>query len=1054
MAKQLMRTYVFTPGGAGAGTIAIPGKWDLNQILVITNTTKNTVIYNFADNRYTNTSIGFSRANTAAFPTTLNNADGITTITLGYSTSGMSSGDTLQIFVEKNELTVRPWAMGTDAFERTRVALPQSMLDADFEYGLQPTKWQTISMVRGYPGIYEIPGTDLQTITATTSDYSFGAATDIASLITVTCSAAHQLTTGTAITIKGLDASVSGYARAEGSFVIDSVPTPTSFKYYAKARVGSSFGQSVNQVYTQIRKGGFYTGGSIGTPTFSTAGSGATTTGTVTVTFTSNHGLVPGDSIYVAITSDNGSNNNTLCQGPFYISSVPSATTLTYPARNVGTITGTPAGSVYVRSDSFYVHRPFDGGVSLGTGGPAHGGQAVRMSKKYIRYQSGKSINYNTGALFAPNYDVRSITASGTSIGSTVTVITDDIDHGLQAGAVIAISGVTTTGYNGNYTVATIVDERTFTFLSTSLLGATTAVLSTPCLVSMVTWYGSTVRAGTFDDQNGMYWQYDGQLMALGLRTATAQTAGTVAVTPDSNLVTGTNSRFTEQLAAGDRVVIKGMTHVVSAITNNTTMYVTPDYRGSASASGTKMLKVKDLLYPQYQWNIDRCDGSNGVYNPSGYNLLPNKMQMIGLQWTWYGAGFIDWMLRGPDGNYITVHRVKNSNVNTEAYMRSGNMPVRYEVQNESGRTTLTDALSSVGTQMTVTDVTYLPSAGVVLVDNEQISYTARTASSGTAVLSGLTRAATVTQWVAGTNRTFSGGSAAAHSAGAGVIVIGQTASPVISHWGSAFLTDGQFDNDRGYIFNYQATNVSAQVRKTTAFAIRLAPSVSNAITGDLGVRELINRAQLLLQGIEITAGSAAAGQALVIEGVLNPSNYPTNTANVTWNSLTSTGQPSFSQVAAGSSITFDNAFTQNINLGAIANTGTTTLTLTTNTNLQVGDAVSGSVFLQGATTVSSIGAGTVTLSAALVGQIQNGTALTFSRNQYASPGETIFSFISSPSSKDGLDLSPLKELTNTPIGGRGTYPNGPDVLMINVYVTQGSAVNANLVLRWGEAQA
>jgi len=335
-------------------------------------------------------------------------------------------------------------------------------------------------------------------------------------------------------------------------------------------------------------------------------------------------------------------------------------------------------------------------------------------------------------------------------------------------------------------------------------------------------------------------------------------------------------------------------------------------------------------------------------------------MQMIGLQWTWYGAGFIDWMLRGPDGNYITVHRVKNSNVNTEAYMRSGNMPVRYEVQNESGRTTLTDALSSVGTQMTVTDVTYLPSAGVVLVDNEQISYTARTASSGTAVLSGLTRAATVTQWVAGTNRTFSGGSAAAHTAGAGVIVIGQTASPVISHWGSAFLTDGQFDNDRGYIFNYQATNVSAQVRKTTAFAIRLAPSVSNAITGDLGTRELINRAQLLLQGIEITAGSAAAGQALVIEGVLNPSNYPTNTNNITWNSLTSTGQPSFSQVAAGSSITFDSAFTQNINLGAIANTGTTTLTLTTNTNLQVGDAVSGSVFLQGATTVSSIGAGTV----------------------------------------------------------------------------------------------
>ena len=68
--------------------------------------------------------------------------------------------------------------------------------------------------------------------------------------------------------------------------------------------------------------------------------------------------------------------------------------------------------------------------------------------------------------------------------------------------------------------------------------------------------------------------------------------------------------------------------------------------------------------------------------------------------------------------------------------------------------------------------------------------------------------------------------------------------------------------------------------------------------------------------------------------------------------------------------------------------------------------------------------------------------------------GETIFSFISSPSSKDSLDLSALKELTNTPLGGRGTYPNGPDSLFINVYLTSGPSLQTNLVLRWGEAQA
>jgi hypothetical protein len=82
------------------------------------------------------------------------------------------------------------------------------------------------------------------------------------------------------------------------------------------------------------------------------------------------------------------------------------------------------------------------------------------------------------------------------------------------------------------------------------------------------------------------------------------------------------------------------------------------------------------------------------------------------------------------------------------------------------------------------------------------------------------------------------------------------------------------------------------------------------------------------------------------------------------------------------------------------------------------------------------------------------GTSTQFSRNTYALPGETVFSFISSPSNKDSLDLTPFKELTNTPIGGRGTFPNGPDVLFVNVYLTQGSPVLANLTLRWGEAQA
>ena len=73
---------------------------------------------------------------------------------------------------------------------------------------------------------------------------------------------------------------------------------------------------------------------------------------------------------------------------------------------------------------------------------------------------------------------------------------------------------------------------------------------------------------------------------------------------------------------------------------------------------------------------------------------------------------------------------------------------------------------------------------------------------------------------------------------------------------------------------------------------------------------------------------------------------------------------------------------------------------------------------------------------------------------QYALPGEQVFSFVSNPGNTDTLPLDALKELTATSIGGRGTFPNGPDVLAINVYKVAGSNTNCNVIIRWGEAQA
>ena len=1612
------------------GYIKVQGFYKLKDFLLVTNSSRNTILYNFADQNAA-AEVTYSEFADSDFPGALYGTDKITILTFDVDTSSHMVTDNIQVFVEGKETTVRLNSIATDAMERMKVGLPQSMLDADFEYGLQPTKWQVISMMRNYPSIYEIPGTDQSVLTVVT-DASASTAGVGASLITVTTSGPHGYIVGTPFTIKALANTISGFSRAEGSFLVFSVPSNTTFTYYGKSKVGTTNGQVLATTYTQLRKGAFYTGASVGAPVFSvqsngssgnittsltsplgadyvgftgtvppigapvggtginpgtqvtgvvgtgssvnstltstaeigatslvinntagilpgqvidrgdgfaikvtqivsstvsldgtltsrilgstesyigqtgatngagvgavftvsrngasysatattpgtgyvtgntitilgaglegttpannatltvatasprftvatfddntlvrsigyitttglattvspsggtgltvnvtvnefgeiqtvavnnsgsgysandvitiisgvtrgvvqgfntgpnfTSGSGytsgtavaTTTTGggtgltvnttanplggartlgeitnggsgyganvgvatsggtgsgltvntqvdgggavtgvtinqrgsgytfgdpitinggsgtaaftidvvtnqeitnvavlnggsgyqagdtitisgggnnanvniaqvtadgtiqvatindgglvqtvsaagtpitavaksfvsavtfsepitaqinsastlpysaiaTIQIDFANAHGFIPGNTLTTTVSSSGS--NHVLAQGSFFVEQVPSPTQLRFTARAAGTVdvTATLTGSVYARPDSYYIHRPYDGGVQLGTGGPQHGASAVRMSKKYIRYQSGKGVMYNTGALFAPSYDIRSMTATATTIGSFITVVTDDTDHGCQIGAEVSISGAITTGYNGVFKVVDITDERTYKVQATQVLGATTAELSGSCQMAVRTWHGATVRAGAYDDQNGMFWQYDGKTLAVGRRSSTFQIAGVVSVNVDSNLITGTNTRFTQQLSAGDRVVIKGMSHVVTQIASDTSLTVSPDFRGVINVNNVKLCKTVDTIVPQADFNLDALNGSG----PSGYNVDITKMQMIGMQYTWYGAGFIDFMLRGSDGNYTFAHRFRNSNVNTEAYMRTGNLPVRYEVINEGARGRLAVAMTNSQTTVVLEDAYWFPSNGTVIIDNEMISYTGRTETT----LTGCTRSAQLSQFVSGSSRNFTAGAAAVHNRGAGVILISNTVTPIISHWGSAFLTDGRFDSDRGYIFNYAATNISITTTRQTAFLIRLAPSVSNAIVGDLGERELLNRAQLLLNGIEITSDTGTGG--IVVEGVLNPQNYPLNPADIQWSGLQGAaqgGQPSFAQIAPGGSVNWNGGGTQTtaaattqayitgtIALGAVfsgrsVSNGDTRVFITqANYNtyiaqgLAAGDAISGSG-IQANTTINSINfygnisgtnyyqismnraanqnvtgasnvsvqktynlattstlffqqaswesttakagtevsdalfpAGTFVSSATLLSYfgtsyyrvtfsqtststpvVAGTTTITFKFGNppYAQPGETVFSFVAAPGGTSSLDLTELKELTNTTLGGRGTYPNGPDVLAINVYKSSGTAVASNIVLRWGEAQA
>jgi hypothetical protein len=52
------------------------------------------------------------------------------------------------------------------------------------------------------------------------------------------------------------------------------------------------------------------------------------------------------------------------------------------------------------------------------------------------------------------------------------------------------------------------------------------------------------------------------------------------------------------------------------------------------------------------------------------------------------------------------------------------------------------------------------------------------------------------------------------------------------------------------------------------------------------------------------------------------------------------------------------------------------------------------------------------------------------------------------------IDLTNLKELTNSAIGGYSNYPDGPDVLAVVVKNLTANTANVNVNLFWSEAQA
>ena len=892
MARKVLldQYYTFTPS---TRTIVIPRILQKEFLVLITNVTQNRVIYNFSDPNLTSTSYTF------------NTATNTTTVVLNYDTTGMSGNDVLQITYDDMVQEFIPGETYNDPVSKIRVSTPQSLIDTDFEYGLQPTKWENISLLNNRPGFFNdvtspIPISDIQvtnnsrTVTVTIRPFSFDGSSssivdttndtivvsshpyqtgdliryfngggNIGGLSNATDYYAIKIDSNTIALATSLNNSLAGtridlttvgsgtthnfvnrlsgsgipffmsdtsFVPANGSYLIEtySAPStlPSTFTYTMINFFPGSSGSIYNQDVTQMYLGVFFNASAI--PVTSITYSGVT----ITVTTVQPHGLISGNLIYITNTTASTNAPN----GSWVVSQIVSPTIFSFQAVNTptGSIAGatafphtyTTANTLYIRNENQLVHRPQDGGVRFSLGSSSNGYQLIRQTRRYFRYQSGKGIQFSTGTILKPTFQVDELNA----VGTLITVTTKE-PHNLNPGVSVTISGATDSAYNGTRLVVDVIDDFRFTYTALSApsgsgsfnaeaSSATGAISGTTLTISVAPtsgnfainqtitgtgvaagtvitsfltgsggagtyevnqsqtvasttisgsnivasgdkvvvvanqWRGSSIRAGMFDEANGFFFEFDGQQLYACRRNSTTQLSGYVNVTQGSNVITSVaassfgsekRTKFRNQLTPGDKIVVKGTVYTVNHINSNYSINISPEYKGQTLSNNnyaniSKVITRKD---PQSSFNIDRCDGTG----PSGFNLDLSKMQMLYADYAWYGAGAIRYGFKDQTGNIFYCHRITHSNLETEAYLRSGNLPARYEVATDWAKCKLRGSIADAEvTSITVDTTADFPSSGVLLIADpndssngryETIEYSGKTATTFTGLKRG-----------------------------------------------------------------------------------------------------------------------------------------------------------------------------------------------------------------------------------------------------------------------------------------------------------------------------
>jgi hypothetical protein len=165
-----------------------------------------------------------------------------------------------------------------DPVTKLRISQPENLIDTDFEYGLQPTKWETVELINNTPSFFSKSGdTTIPGIRAITTNNGTRE-------ITVTTDFDHLLSVGIPISVTGTKS-----VTADGAYIINSIPNATTFTYLCKANQPTT--ASIEDLYSSIITGEFFQGSQLRIADSEGIVTDDENISTLTVTTSSSHGF-------------------------------------------------------------------------------------------------------------------------------------------------------------------------------------------------------------------------------------------------------------------------------------------------------------------------------------------------------------------------------------------------------------------------------------------------------------------------------------------------------------------------------------------------------------------------------------------------------------------------------------------------------------------------------------------------------------------------------------------------------------------------------------------